>query len=475
MNSSGSKFWSSGAVPLIEPDKLRSIISVASDVALVISEDGLIQSVLINSNDTSYGNLSHWEGRHIEDFLTNDSFKKWTSAIETFLSEGQTSRPVELNHSDNALWEFPIRYTFHEIGIEGAILMLGRDLRPIAETQQQLVQAQMALERGYEARREFDSRYRMLLASTRDAIAFVSTASGRVIDLNEPAAGLLGGSRDSLTGAAFAGEFKDKRGAEFIDALVHLAVSEANSEMSATTRQSKQVVRLEPVVFRAAGDRVILCRIENADAAGASANDHLSASLGSLFHNGADAILFTDGKGVIETANDAFLDLADAAHLSDVRGRSLADFLSRGQVDLAVILDNAKREGHMRMYATKLTNDFGTTTSVEAAATWLSDRNPQQVALIIRDTGRAEAMRRSGGGTADESSHSNVVDLVGTASLKEIVAETTDVVEKMCIEAAVQLTNNNRVAAAEMLGLSRQSLYVKLRKYGLLARDGSDT
>jgi DNA-binding NtrC family response regulator len=52
------------------------------------------------------------------------------------------------------------------------------------------------------------------------------------------------------------------------------------------------------------------------------------------------------------------------------------------------------------------------------------------------------------------------------------VAETTDVVEKMCIETAVELTRNNRVAASEMLGLSRQSLYVKLRKYGLLNKDG---
>ena len=57
------------------------------------------------------------------------------------------------------------------------------------------------------------------------------------------------------------------------------------------------------------------------------------------------------------------------------------------------------------------------------------------------------------------------------SSLKDIVAETTDVVEKMCIETAVSLTRNNRVAAAEMLGLSRQSLYVKLRKYGLLAKE----
>ncbi len=51
------------------------------------------------------------------------------------------------------------------------------------------------------------------------------------------------------------------------------------------------------------------------------------------------------------------------------------------------------------------------------------------------------------------------------------MAETTDVVEKMCIQTAVELTRNNRVAAAEMLGLSRQSLYVKLRKFDLLTRD----
>ena len=69
----------------------------------------------------------------------------------------------------------------------------------------------------------------------------------------------------------------------------------------------------------------------------------------------------------------------------------------------------------------------------------------------------------------------NVMDLVGTASLKELVSATSDVVEKMCIETAVQLTGNNRVAAAEMLGLSRQSLYVKLRKYGIMnSSDGED-
>lgn len=39
------------------------------------------------------------------------------------------------------------------------------------------------------------------------------------------------------------------------------------------------------------------------------------------------------------------------------------------------------------------------------------------------------------------------------------------VIEKICIEAALEITNNNRAAAADLLGLSRQSLYVKLSKF----------
>jgi DNA-binding NtrC family response regulator len=37
----------------------------------------------------------------------------------------------------------------------------------------------------------------------------------------------------------------------------------------------------------------------------------------------------------------------------------------------------------------------------------------------------------------------------------------------MCIEAALTLTQDNRASAADVLGLSRQSLYSKLRRYGL--------
>jgi DNA-binding protein Fis len=51
--------------------------------------------------------------------------------------------------------------------------------------------------------------------------------------------------------------------------------------------------------------------------------------------------------------------------------------------------------------------------------------------------------------------------------MKDIVSETTDLIEHLCIETALQMTQDNRALAAQLLGLSRQSLYVKLRRYGL--------
>jgi DNA-binding NtrC family response regulator len=60
-----------------------------------------------------------------------------------------------------------------------------------------------------------------------------------------------------------------------------------------------------------------------------------------------------------------------------------------------------------------------------------------------------------------------VAELIGRMSLKDLVRETTDVIERLCIETALELTGDNRASAAELLGLSRQSLYVKLRRFGL--------
>ena len=195
-----------------------------------------------------------------------------------------------------------------------------------------------------------------------------------------------------------------------------------------------------------------------------------------LFAAGPDGIVFTDEPGNILSANDGFLALIDAAHDLKVKGRALSEFLSRGSVDFKVLTENAARTGRMRLYPTKMTGDFGAPRPVEIAVTALTGGPASVFAFVIRDASRVDTVRQPApSAPVSDDNIRSVMELVGNATLKEIVAETTNVVERMCIETAVELTMNNRVAAAEMLGLSRQSLYVKLRKYGLLARSDDDS
>ncbi len=471
VSSRGTRYWSSGSIPLIGPDVLGDIIATASDLAIVISDVGEILSVLVNPTHTSFGNLDHWEGRNIRDFLSSESVPKLDGQLRSFSAGEMPTRAMELNHSDRGDWEFPIRYTLHQIGPDGALLMLGRDLRPIAEMQEQLVSAQMALERDYEAQREYDTRFRVLMDSVRDAAIFVSIDSGRITEANGSAATLLGATSSDLSNSAFGQEFEHRKKGDLIEALTASAISELSKPIEVTSRRSRKRLLVTPKVFRAAGERFLLCRLENAEDA-EPATDALTENLNGLYQEGIDAIVFTDQDGTITAANESFLNLADIAHVTLARGRSLADFLSRGSVDTKVLIDNAARTGQMSLYGTKVVSEFGGETSVEISVTYLNDRASPALVFVIRDASRVDALRRPGIGVTDEGMRS-VMELVGSATLKDIVSDTTDVVERMCIETAVELTRNNRVAAAEMLGLSRQSLYVKLRKYGLLSKDPS--
>lgn len=437
---------------------------------MVVSPEGHVLSVLRNPESARLTETEAWQGENIRDCLAPDSVGKVDDALAAIAEDGHGRSGVELNHGGVAGAEFPIRYSFHRIGPDGTVLMIGRDLRPIAEMQEQLVKAQLALEQDYESQRDFDTRYRVLMEAAEDPVLFVSIGSGRITDASATAAGLLGMTREDAVGATLAQSFEGKRRGEFIETLTNAALTEGAGPVPARIKGDGRTVGLRARAFRAAGERMLLLRIVQDGQHVPGPADALGEDLTGLFIEGPDAIVFCDADGLIRSANDAFLSLTDAAHASAVKGHSLGRFLSRGSVDLKVLLENAQRSGQMRMYATRLTGEYGNQVSVEISATYLRHPNHPALAFVIRDASRAEAMRKPGIGVTDDAMRS-VMELVGSATLKDIVAETTDVVEKMCIETAVELTRNNRVAAAEMLGLSRQSLYVKLRKYGLLARD----
>lgn len=470
MTSRGTKYWNSGSIPLIAPEILGTIIAEVADLGIVISETGEVLSVLVNPMYDSFRALERWENRDIRTSLTVESIPKFEARLADFVAGKGDIRPVELNHSDTVgTWEFPVRYSLHRIGPDGAILMLGRDLRPIAEMQQQLVKAQVALEQDYEIQREHDTRFRVLMEASTEAMVFLSGESGKITEANRAAAGLLGKDVGDLVGRRLADALGIRASDDLVAEITTAAIAKTEAPVVVGLPKSGGQLMISPTLFRAAGERVLLCRIVPGSGQPQRPDD-LSMNLQSLYHTGSDAIVFAAEDGRILSANEGFLDLIDMAHDIGVRGANLATFLQRGSVDVKVMIENASRTGRMRMYATRIAGDYGSPRSIEIAISRLMADATPVYAMVMRETnatdGRTDASR-----TTTEDAMQSVKELVGQATMKEIVAETTNVVERMCIETAVALTMNNRVATAEMLGLSRQSLYVKLRKFGLVSRD----
>ena len=96
MKTRDSKYWDFGSVPMIEPEYLGSILAAASDIALFVKLDGNILSILVNETEKSLGNLSHWEGRSIRDFLTTESIEKLDVVINQIKSGKSVMHSVEL-------------------------------------------------------------------------------------------------------------------------------------------------------------------------------------------------------------------------------------------------------------------------------------------------------------------------------------------------------------------------------------------
>jgi len=109
----------------------------------------------------------------------------------------------------------------------------------------------------------------------------------------------------------------------------------------------------------------------------------------------------------------------------------------------------------------------GLATEVEVSAAWLPDSDHPSIGFMLRDVGRRLAVGPQGARDLTRAVE-QLTSLVGRVSLRELIRDTTDLVERHFIEAALELTDDNRTSAAEVLGVSRQSLYVKLRRHRLL-------
>jgi transcriptional regulator PpsR len=236
------------------------------------------------------------------------------------------------------------------------------------------------------------------------------------------------------------------------------------AELALRFNFGQKSTRLFASSTRQDGDTVVLLRLETEAGQQPLAGSE-GASLLEALRQMSDGIVTTDAKGLILSANPAFVEMIQAAHAGQLVGEPLSRWLGRAHTDLTVLINSLAQGGSIRLFSTRLVGSNGIAVPVEISGVAIASDDAPYLAFVIRDTGRrlgdeheSSAVTRSGG---------DLAALVGRMPLKDIVGETVDLIERLCIEAALKITRNNRASAADMLGLSRQSLYVKLRRYGI--------
>ena len=229
---------------------------------------------------------------------------------------------------------------------------------------------------------------------------------------------------------------------------------------------SADVYTLSGSLFRQENSTHFLIRIIPLKATEASLESSLTQMLLRVVDNAPDAFVVTDLDGRVLTVNRAFLELTQLASDALVKGEPLQKWLGRSGVDMNVLISNLRQRGTVRLFATTLQGEYGSAADVEISAVSVTTGDQPCLGFTIRDIGRRLGVEPLSSKDLPRSA-GQMTELVGRVPLRDIVRETTDLIEELCIEAALELTGDNRAAAAEMLGLSRQSLYVKLKRFGV--------
>jgi len=351
-------------------------------------------------------------------------------------------------------------------GTDQTIQLACIDLRGETNLRQQLVNAQRTLEQDYWSNRRLEARYRRMLEMVAEGFLVVDDLSGRVLEANTVAGSLLELEAGALVGRIFP---------VGLDTSGNRALTELQREARSTTGVVAGEVTTADGVTLAAGvtclrqgnETRLLIRL----AAPSESTSDLALG-GDSFEHAPDGILITDQNGIVIAANTAYLEMAGIQDEQQATGRRADRWLGRSIVDLDILLSNIQSDRPLQLFSSLLRTELGAQLDIELSAVQTDYIGKPVILMFIRDVSR----RINGEQTAEvhlPRSIEQITGRVGRVPLKQLVRESTDVIEALCIESALKLTQDNRAAAAELLGLSRQSLYTKLRRFDI--GDSEDT
>lgn len=451
------------------------LIAAATDVAVVVDGQGVIRDVAFNKEDLSLELDAHgrWLGSKFSDVVTPDTRFKVDELLQDAASP-KLSPWRQVNHPSPGGEDIPVLYSAVDIGRKDRFVVLGRDLRSLAAMQRRLISAQQSMERDYARLRHAETRYRLLFQVSSEGVMIVDATTYQISEANPASLALFDESAPRILKSSLL-DHADRESA--------LNVSHLLADVRATGRDRSGQFRiakngrdcaLSASLFRQENASFFLLRFSTEQPIVENSDLIATSTLMRHFEEAPDGMVITQNDGRVLRANRAFLEMAQLSSEEQARGEPLDRWIGRAGVDLSIAFANLRQGSAVKLFATVLHGEYGGLTEIEMSAVSLQDGGDKpSFGFTIRNIDTRLSVSGSGERELPRSI-AELTKLIGRVPLRDLVRETTDVIEKLSIEAALELTGNNRASAADMLGLSRQSLYVKLRRFGLAEHASDD-
>jgi PAS domain-containing protein/DNA-binding protein Fis len=462
---------------------MTGVTLASSDITLSLDKDGVILEATVSAN-LPEENVLAWVGR------------PWTETVGA--PDGEQIRGMMADAQRNGLSafhaltqrfpsgrEYPIEYTLVRVGAKGGLVVVGRSRQAVDELQSRLLATQRAREQDYWKLREIETRSRFLFDSSGEAVLLVGAERLDVLEANPAAIRGLGVAPgwnilDEIAPAdqaAFRSMLLRARdGGRAPGMVVRVGAAQVAWTMRASLMATEPgqvfMLHLTPPLALEPPLRLpspVSSGLPQGASPGTAAGQRQALALAGLLERLPDGFVLASSRGDVLQANPSFLDMVQAAAPAVVLGQSLGRWLQQSGADLDVVLAALARHGAVRLFSTVLTGELGSTVQVEISA--VSGGDQGMICLVLRDISRR--LHPTEGPRDLRAVLESLTASMSDSSLPELVRLTSDIVERHCIENALARCNGNRRATADMLGLSRQSLYGKLKRHGI-DRGGED-
>ena len=353
-----------------------------------------------------------------------------------------------------------LEYTTVKLGRKSGFVAIGKNVQDVSDLKSRLSLVQKEREQDYWKLREVETRYRALLDASSEAVALVRVDNLRVVEANLVAAKSLG----LVPGAEFMPDLTDGD-KKALAGLLETARMNGRAPGIVVHRPGGRTLSLRASMLASEAGTFYLFQMATLDEAGVTAHvlDRKSApySLETFVWRLPEGFAILDRDGVVQFANLTFLDMVQAGLESAVVGKNAKVWFNRPGTGLRVILNLVEQHGAVRSLRTTLESELGMHSGVEISAVGDQIDRPRFFGLIVRDV-------MPNGRQSETVSASGFPEIGGVAtSLETAVRSSVEAVERQRLVDALAQFAGNRTVAAKSLGISRQSLYTKLKKYGL--------